>query len=175
MLLAQRLRIRRSYRWDGSAIAYAVAKHLGDRVQCRTLFATHYAHMVRVLCEEHSARVFQPRHMHALVHGANVIFTFRLTEGIAPSSHAHMVARLAGVPDFIIAKADHASKSFARQNRGKEASLLTPAAQARSQPSQEHVSRINALLKLVRASEGSQQKLQRLQTAAQALLTSLQK
>ena len=28
--------------FDGNAIAYAVTKHLTDKIGCRTMFATHY-------------------------------------------------------------------------------------------------------------------------------------
>ncbi|MGF1468210.1 MAG: DNA mismatch repair protein MutS [Sandaracinaceae bacterium] len=88
--------------YDGLAIAWAVAEHLHDVVGCRAMFATHY----HELCELAELRegVFL-RNVAAREYEGEVVFLHRLVEGAANRSYGVAVARLAGVPELVLARA----------------------------------------------------------------------
>ena len=88
--------------FDGLSIAWSVAEHIHDNVGARTLFATHY----HELCDlaESLDRV---KNVHVVVKEWNdeIIFTRTLAEGGAERSYGIQVARLAGLPKGVIARA----------------------------------------------------------------------
>jgi DNA mismatch repair protein MutS len=89
--------------FDGLSIAWAVAEHLHDApgLGSRTLFATHY-HELTDLAQT-KARVANA-HFRAKEWGEDVIFLRQLVPGGANRSYGIQVARLAGLPDTVIAR-----------------------------------------------------------------------
>jgi len=88
--------------FDGVSIAWAVAEHLHDAVGCRTLFATHY-HELQDLARERPA----VRNLTVAVRevGDQVVFLRKLVEGGASRSYGIEVAKLAGLPAEVLARA----------------------------------------------------------------------
>jgi DNA mismatch repair protein MutS len=88
--------------FDGLSIAWAVAEHLHDRVGARTLFATHY-HELTDLARE------KPRVKNCSIavreQDGRVIFLRKLVAGAASRSYGIEVARLAGLPPEVLARA----------------------------------------------------------------------
>jgi len=88
--------------YDGVSIAWAVAEHLHDRVGARALFATHY-HELCALPESH------PRVRNVSVAArewkGEVVFLRKLTPGGTSRSFGIEVARLAGLPEAVVARA----------------------------------------------------------------------
>ncbi|HEY5283493.1 MAG TPA: DNA mismatch repair protein MutS [Polyangia bacterium] len=88
--------------YDGVSIAWAVAEHLHDHLSARTLFATHY-HELCALPETH------PRVRNVSVAArewkGEVVFLRKLTPGGTSRSFGIEVARLAGLPDAVVARA----------------------------------------------------------------------
>ncbi len=88
--------------YDGVSIAWAVAEHLHERVGARTLFATHY-HELCALSETH------PRVVNVSVAArewkGEVVFLRKLTPGGASRSFGVEVAKLAGLPPTLVARA----------------------------------------------------------------------
>ncbi|MGH7327686.1 MAG: MutS-related protein, partial [Polyangiaceae bacterium] len=88
--------------YDGLAIAWAVAEHLHDVVGCRALFATHYHElteltMTRVRAENWSVS--------AREHEGDIVFLHKLSRGAASRSFGVACARLAGLPEIVLARA----------------------------------------------------------------------
>jgi DNA mismatch repair protein MutS len=88
--------------YDGLAIAWAVAEHLHDVVGCRALFATHYHELTELAdtregCENWSVS--------AREHQGEVVFLHKLQRGAASRSYGVACARLAGVPEPVLARA----------------------------------------------------------------------
>jgi DNA mismatch repair protein MutS len=88
--------------YDGLAIAWAVAEHLHDVVGCRALFATHYHELTELAatrpgCENWSVT--------AREHEGDVVFLHKLQRGAASRSYGVACARLAGVPEPVLARA----------------------------------------------------------------------
>jgi len=89
--------------YDGLAIAWAVAEHLHDTIACRAMFATHYHELTDIAltrggtCENWSVS--------AREHEGDVVFLHRLQHGPASRSYGVAVARLAGLPEGVLARA----------------------------------------------------------------------
>ncbi|HVR20472.1 MAG TPA: DNA mismatch repair protein MutS, partial [Polyangiaceae bacterium] len=88
--------------FDGLAIAWAVAEYLDEAIGCRALFATHY-HELTALAEAsaHAANVS----VSARELDGDVVFLHRLVRGAASRSYGVAVAKLAGLPESILARA----------------------------------------------------------------------
>ncbi|MGI5836729.1 MAG: MutS-related protein, partial [Chloroflexota bacterium] len=90
--------------YDGMAIARAVIEYLHQepRLQCKTLFATHYHELTDL--EQLLPRVINLR-MDVLEEGGRVAFLHRVVPGSADRSYGIHVAQLAGVPGPVIRRA----------------------------------------------------------------------
>ncbi|MEM9070972.1 MAG: DNA mismatch repair protein MutS [Myxococcota bacterium] len=88
--------------YDGLAIAWAIAEHLHDAIGCRGMFATHY-HELCELAATHSGAV--NFNVAAKEYGDDVVFLHKLVPGGANRSYGVAVARLAGVPAIVLARA----------------------------------------------------------------------
>jgi DNA mismatch repair protein MutS len=88
--------------FDGLAIAWSVAEHLCDEIQCRTIFATHY-HELTALASRRPC----VRNANVAVREWNdrIIFLRKIIPGAADKSYGIQVARLAGLPQPIINRA----------------------------------------------------------------------
>jgi DNA mismatch repair protein MutS len=95
--------------FDGVSIAWAVAEHLHDAVGCRTLFATHY-HELQDLARERPA----VRNLTVAVRevGDRVVFLRKLVQGGASRSYGIEVAKLAGLPAAVLARAREILKNL---------------------------------------------------------------
>ncbi|WP_437602936.1 DNA mismatch repair protein MutS [Sorangium sp. So ce590] len=88
--------------YDGLAIAWAVAEHLLDAIGCRALFATHYHELTELSSRAPGIANYS---VAAREHGDDVIFLHKLEAGPASRSYGVAVARLAGVPEGVLARA----------------------------------------------------------------------
>jgi DNA mismatch repair protein MutS len=88
--------------FDGLALAWAIARHLAERNQSLTLFATHYFELTRLALEY---RQVANVHLDAVEHKDTVVFLHAVEEGPASQSYGLQVAGLAGVPKPVIRQA----------------------------------------------------------------------
>jgi DNA mismatch repair protein MutS len=122
--------------FDGLSIAWAVAEHLHDRIGCRTLFATHY-HELQDLARERP----RVRNLTVAVRevGEKVVFLRRLVPGGASRSYGIEVAKLAGLPTEVLARAREILKNLEalEVDEGGHAALARAGRrQPQSQPAQ---------------------------------------
>jgi DNA mismatch repair protein MutS len=90
--------------FDGLSIAWAVAEHLHDSPEhtAKTLFATHYHELTELAERLPGAQNYQIR---VAEREGEVIFLYRLERGRASKSYGIEVARLAGLPPSVLARA----------------------------------------------------------------------
>jgi DNA mismatch repair protein MutS len=88
--------------YDGLSIAWATLEHLHDVNGCRALFATHY-HELTALAERLDA-LQPPLHAGKEWEG-EVVFLHEVAPGAADRSYGVQVAKLAGLPDSVVARA----------------------------------------------------------------------
>lgn len=88
--------------YDGISLAWAIVEYLHDRVNCRTFFATHY-HELTDLAES----LERITNLNVAVREWNeeIAFLHKIVPGAADKSYGIHVARLAGVPKEVIARA----------------------------------------------------------------------
>jgi DNA mismatch repair protein MutS len=88
--------------YDGLAIAWACAEALHDQNRCRALFATHYHELARL--EGRLAHVANLS-MRAKEWNGDLVFLHEAGPGAADRSYGVQVAKLAGVPPSVVARA----------------------------------------------------------------------
>ncbi|MCC7519565.1 MAG: DNA mismatch repair protein MutS [Verrucomicrobiae bacterium] len=88
--------------YDGISIAWAVAEYLHDHLRAKTLFATHYHELTAM-----ARRFPRVKNFNVAVREWNdqVIFLRKIQSGGADRSYGIQVARLAGLPPGVIARA----------------------------------------------------------------------
>jgi DNA mismatch repair protein MutS len=112
--------------FDGLAIAWVVAEHLHDRcVGAKVLFATHYHELTRL-----SAELPRVRNVHVAVREwrDEIVFLHRVQPGGTDRSYGIQVARLAGLPAEVVARARVLLRTF---ERGAPTPPAASAAEAR--------------------------------------------
>ncbi|MFP6795468.1 MAG: DNA mismatch repair protein MutS [Pseudomonadales bacterium] len=88
--------------FDGLALAWAIAVEIGSRIRSFVLFATHYFELTALPDELPGiANV----HLDAVEHGGDVVFLHAVREGPASQSYGLQVAKLAGIPESVLADA----------------------------------------------------------------------
>lgn len=110
--------------YDGLSIAWATLEHLHDANGCRALFATHYHEMTtlagklgRVDNATVAVREFE----------GDVIFLHEVRKGAADRSYGVQVAKLAGLPEAVVARARvvlDALEKGEREGGGKHKTLI---------------------------------------------------
>ncbi len=88
--------------YDGLSIAWAVIEHLHEVNRCRSLFATHYHELVALAgrlpaLANYTVRVKEWQ--------GEVVFLHEVVRGAAEASYGIQVAKLAGLPPAVIARA----------------------------------------------------------------------
>jgi len=88
--------------YDGLAIAWAVVEAMHDEVRARTLFATHYHELTR-LADRLEALTLH--HVRAREWKGDLVLLHEVGEGPADRSYGIAVAKLAGLPPLVLARA----------------------------------------------------------------------
>jgi DNA mismatch repair protein MSH3 len=95
---------------DGTAIAYATLKHLA-LARCPTLFVTHYPAVGAL--ERETGGLVQNYRMGSLeAGGTDVVFLYKAQRGLSDRSFGLNVARMAGLNDQVIARADEKGREL---------------------------------------------------------------
>jgi DNA mismatch repair protein MutS len=101
--------------YDGLAIAWAVVEAMHDTIAARTLFATHYHELTRL-----SDRLdgLSLHHVRAREWKGELVLLHELADGPADRSYGIAVARLAGLPPAVVARA---KSVLAKLEKGRDA------------------------------------------------------
>jgi DNA mismatch repair protein MutS len=98
--------------YDGLALAWAIAEHLHDKTQARTLFATHY----HELCD---LALQKPRALNLTMAvtevAGRVVFLRKIVPGAASRSYGIHVAKLAGLPAPVLERAQEILRGLETQ------------------------------------------------------------
>ncbi len=89
--------------YDGLAIAWAVIEFLHNRLNCRTLFATHYHELTQLTADlkqlaNYSVKIKEWQ--------GEIVFLHEVVAGAADRSYGLHVARLAGLPKEVLQRAE---------------------------------------------------------------------
>ncbi|WP_396425244.1 DNA mismatch repair protein MutS [Lactococcus cremoris] len=89
--------------YDGMALAQAIIEYVHEYIGAKTLFATHYHELTDLDKElDHLDNV----HVATLEQNGNVTFLHKITDGPADKSYGIHVAKIAGLPQTLLERAD---------------------------------------------------------------------
>ncbi|KAK3439228.1 hypothetical protein EUGRSUZ_C03861 [Eucalyptus grandis] len=100
--------------FDGYAIAYAVFRHLVEKVNCRLLFATHYHPLTKEfgshprITLQHMACALKSNCGNHSKSDQELVFLYKLSSGACPESYGLQVACMAGIPQQVVESASKA-------------------------------------------------------------------
>ena len=109
--------------YDGVSLAWAIAEHLHDTVGCRTLFATHYHELIDL---ESTLSGLKNCNVAVREWKDEVIFLHQIAEGGADRSYGIHVARLAGVPQNVLKRAQEVLHQLERDPFNQERTAKQP-------------------------------------------------
>jgi DNA mismatch repair protein MutS len=101
--------------YDGLAIAWAVVEAMHDEIRARTLFATHYHELTRLAGRLGAMSLHNVR---AREWKGDLVLLHEVADGAADRSYGIAVARLAGMPPMVVARA---KEVLDRLEEGREA------------------------------------------------------
>ncbi|MGH6969614.1 MAG: DNA mismatch repair protein MutS, partial [Stellaceae bacterium] len=107
--------------FDGLSIAWATLEHLHDVNRCRALFATHYHELTALAAKlaELSCRTMRVKEWQG-----DVVFLHEVASGAADRSYGIHVAKLAGLPPAVLARAEAVLATLEKgEQRGQLAKL----------------------------------------------------
>jgi DNA mismatch repair protein MutS len=88
--------------YDGLAIAWAAIEYLHARVRAKTLFATHYFELTELAEQLAGVKNY---HVSVKETGGGIVFLRKVEPGAADRSYGIEVAKLAGLPNEVVARA----------------------------------------------------------------------
>ncbi len=95
--------------YDGLSIAWSVAEYIAERIGCKTLFATHYHELVQL---EEKIPGIKNYSIAVKEKGEDIIFLRKIIEGGTDESYGIHVAKLAGVPNDVVKRANRILNSL---------------------------------------------------------------
>jgi len=101
--------------YDGLAIAWAAAEHLHETNKSRALFATHYHEMVALAERLKSMACYT---MKVREWNDSIVFLHEVISGVADRSYGIHVAKLAGLPDAVVARAEEVLRALEEGREG---------------------------------------------------------
>jgi DNA mismatch repair protein MutS len=107
--------------FDGMSLAWAIVEHLHEVNRCRGLFATHYHELTTLAARLdglscHTMRVKEWQ--------GEVVFLHEVAPGSADRSYGIHVARLAGLPEAVLARAEEVLARLEEGEAGSAAARL---------------------------------------------------
>ena len=104
--------------FDGLSIAWSVTEDICNRVQCRTLFATHYHQLVGL---ENDIDILKNIHVQVSHVDGKLKFLHTIADGPCDDSYGIQVAALAGLPRSVVERASDLLQFLEKQAYGAKA------------------------------------------------------
>lgn len=106
--------------YDGMALAQAIIEYVHQHVRAKTLFSTHYHELTAL---EDTLPRLKNVHVGATEKNGELVFLHKVSAGPADKSYGIHVAKLAGMPDTLLKRADQILQKLEKKSTG----LPTPA------------------------------------------------
>jgi len=105
--------------FDGMSLAQAILEYIHDKIGAKTLFSTHYHELTDL---EKDLKKLKNKHVSAEEDEGNIIFLHKVKDGSVDKSYGINVAKLAGLPDEVINRADSILKVY--ENKEKKRDII---------------------------------------------------
>ncbi len=110
--------------YDGMSIARAVVEYINERIKAKTLFATHYHELIELEKLQPGIRNYS---VAVKEKGHDVVFLRRIVPGGTDKSYGIHVAKLAGLPDKVVKRADELLEEYTSQGPASATAAAEPA------------------------------------------------
>lgn len=110
--------------YDGMSIARAVVEYINDRIKAKTLFATHYHELIELEQLDPGIKNYS---VAVKEKGKEVVFLRRIVPGGTDKSYGIHVARLAGLPEKVVKRADELLEEYTAQGTAVKSAAPAPA------------------------------------------------
>lgn len=100
--------------FDGMSIAQAILEYVAKNIKCKTLFSTHYHELTRLESEFLNIKNV---HVAAKEEGNMITFLHKVENGPADKSYGVHVARLAGLPEDLLKRAEDILQGYESESK----------------------------------------------------------
>jgi len=108
--------------FDGMSLAEAILEYIASKIRCKTLFSTHYHELTDM---EKNLNNLKNKHVSAVEENGNITFLHKVKDGSVDKSYGINVAKLAGLPDEVIERADSILKVYEGKEKKKDTYIQT--------------------------------------------------
>ncbi len=102
--------------YDGLSIAWAIIEYIYQRIKAKTLFATHYHELIKVIDDFEFGKNYS---MAVHEDDKKVVFLHKVVQGGCDKSYGIEVAKLAGIPLEVVQSANEFLNILENQKQGK--------------------------------------------------------
>ncbi|MCI1974817.1 MAG: DNA mismatch repair protein MutS [Limosilactobacillus sp.] len=99
--------------YDGMALAQAIIEYIHEHLRAKTLFSTHYHELTAL---ETTLKRLKNVHVGATEKNGELVFLHKVSAGPADKSYGIHVAKLAGMPDELLKRADQILSSLEKKD-----------------------------------------------------------
>lgn len=99
--------------YDGVAIAWSIIEYIFENLKSKTLFATHYHELINL---ESQYKGICNYNVEVLEVNGEIMFKHKIVKGGTNRSYGVHVAKLAGIPNEVLEKADKILKAFENES-----------------------------------------------------------
>ena len=108
--------------FDGMSLAQAILEYIHDHIGCKTLFSTHYHELTDL---EKNLKKLKNKHVSAEEKDGNIIFLHKVKDGSVDKSYGINVAKLSGLPNEVIVRADDILKIYENKEKKRDITIQT--------------------------------------------------
>ncbi len=108
--------------FDGMSLAEAILEYVAKKIKCKTLFSTHYHELTDM---ENKLPNLKNKHVSAIEENGSLTFLHKIKDGSVDKSYGINVAKLAGLPEEVIERADSILKIYESKEKRKDTYIQT--------------------------------------------------
>ena len=108
--------------FDGMSLAEAILEYVANKIKCKTLFSTHYHELTDM---EKTISNLKNKHVSAVEEDGNITFLHKVKDGSVDKSYGINVAKLAGLPDEVINRANGILKIYENKEKKTDTIIQT--------------------------------------------------
>ena len=108
--------------FDGMSLAEAILEYIANNIKCKTLFSTHYHELTDM---EKTLKNLKNKHVSAVEEEGSITFLHKVKDGCVDKSYGINVAKLAGLPNSVIDRADSILKTYESKEKKKDVYIQT--------------------------------------------------
>lgn len=108
--------------FDGMSLAESILEYIAKKIKCKTLFSTHYHELTDM---ENNLSNLKNKHVSAVEENGNLTFLHKVNDGSVDKSYGINVAKLAGLPNEVIDRAETILKAYESKEQKKDIVIQT--------------------------------------------------